>query len=74
MIVGAGKMARAAALALRGACSLLIANRTLENAQSIAVEVGGEAVTLWLEKLSTGAEGLMSEGRLVLRNVIKRER
>ncbi len=47
MIIGAGKMGEACVrhLAKRGARTVLVSNRSLERAQSLAVEFGGRAVS-----------------------------
>ena len=46
LVIGAGEMAQRAAknLATDGACAVIVANRTFENAAALAHEIGGRAV------------------------------
>lgn len=46
LVIGAGEMAQRAAknLATDGACAVIVANRTLDNALALADEVGGRAI------------------------------
>jgi len=82
LIVGAGEMARLVARNLSGKCEIHIANRTLENAERLAEEVGGKAHSLdELEELiadadivisATSAKGFVITGDAVRRALVKR--
>ncbi len=78
LIVGAGEMARLVARNLSSkSCEILIANRTLENAEKLAKEVGGKAYTLErIEELIATSDVVISatsaKGFVITREVVER--